>query len=742
MNSWVAAQKEELRSDVLKLTLYELVNAISPRENRMKAINATLKEFSHNDPSKHNQELDLHADKILFQKLAFCYTNRKYDEELGLLSCALEMVYRANTARVAISFHEVGESLLPLFVEMMKHSAPRRKDMLLKDIAARELINDTDSISTARSGSSHQLSATNRFESVEQMSSQMSRSSMQSSSSKAFKSKTMLSTVSEEKKGERFEDEEQVRVVNAEFENIRLGHDVNDMTECSTDYESDNISTNASSRSSRTSSKILSTTDYSASQPSKRQVRFSDSIEVDTDAMSTIEKMDGSGKVKVKSTEVTNALAVLKVIKILRYFSRILPAMGAIAHFPGLLDELIFNLRVPASNPPSGSETHNDDYSVQSENSFHSAHISLGSDYADAMSFYSIEDTGSQYTTSSRKIVKDKDADFISAKGRIDAIATIVNLAVAEENKTKLLDHPGLLEAVIAMAQNDPIFEAREHASIVIMNLALEDSNKVKMAQSDQLVNLILNLLTSNFVNIRRYASAIVLSLACEAENTVRLTTFQHGLVLAQLSQILKQDQVEEIRINVAECLFNCIRYSQEPETVEVIGEHRDVLPALSTAVLSDYSADVRAYAARTLEWLAADIHHDTPCHSRLLDALAEAALWTKTNCIVEAMKSQAMIAENRKSLVEHKGILDALSTLASLHGMNDQEVRESALVAIERLTHEPSTRHIMAAHQGIMTELTRATFSSSGIREEHEEDDAKSRRLMKSALKYLADAL
>lgn len=57
----------------------------------------------------------------------------------------------------------------------------------------------------------------------------------------------------------------------------------------------------------------------------------------------------------------------------------------------------------------------------------------------------------------------------------------------------------------------------------------------------------------------------------------------------------------------------------------------------------------------RTLEWLAADIHHDSPCHGRLLDALAEASQWTKTTCIIEALKSQATIAENRKSLVNHE---------------------------------------------------------------------------------------
>ncbi len=215
-----------------------------------------------------------------------------------------------------------------------------------------------------------------------------------------------------------------------------------------------------------------------SSQPSKRQVRFSDSVEVDTDNMSTTEKMDGSEKIKLKATEVTNALAIVKVIKILRYFSRILPAMARIAHFPGLLDELIFNIRVPTSSSTTGPDIL-EDQSVVSESSFHSAHISLGSDYADAMSFYSTEDTGSHYTSTSRK-VRDRDTEFISSKGRIDAIATIVNLACAEENKPKLLNHPGLLQAVIEMAQNDPIFDAREHATIVLMNLALEDSNKVR----------------------------------------------------------------------------------------------------------------------------------------------------------------------------------------------------------------------------------------------------------------------
>lgn len=119
------------------------------------------------------------------------------------------------------------------------------------------------------------------------------------------------------------------------------------------------------------------------------------------------------------------------------------------------------------------------------------------------------------------------------------------------------------------------------------------------MADSVELLNTIVILLSDTVVNVRRYVSSVLLSLACVAENTVRLTEFCQGKVLEQLSNVLLNDQVEEVRINVAECLFNCARYSTEAETIVLMGQHPDLLPALSTAVLSDYSADVRAYAAR-----------------------------------------------------------------------------------------------------------------------------------------------
>ena len=107
----------------------ELNASISPRKKRIKSLRAAIDEFNHDDPNKHDQELELQADKILFQKLSYCFNVHKYDEEIALVSCALEMVYRANRGRVALSFQEIGDSILPPFVEMIRWCSARRKDI-------------------------------------------------------------------------------------------------------------------------------------------------------------------------------------------------------------------------------------------------------------------------------------------------------------------------------------------------------------------------------------------------------------------------------------------------------------------------------------------------------------------------------------------------------------------------------------------------------------------------------------
>lgn len=271
-----------------------------------------------------------------------------------------------------------------------------------------------------------------------------------------------------------------------------------------------------------------------------------------------------------------------------------------------------------------------------------------------------------------------------------------------------------------------------------LMCQAYAEENKVHMVNQDNLLDTLVYLLSDVSPFTRRYASAALFTLACTYANTAVMARHCDGGILEALRKVLLNDPVDEARVNAAEALFNMARNNSD-DTVENMGNHPKLLASLAHSVLTDYSADVRAYAARALEWLSADIHYPMKCHPRLLQALTTASQWTKTTCIAEALKMQASLSDNRRSMVEHPGLLDALAQLSLLEGINDDEVKSCAIAAMERLSKEPSTRHLMARNEGVMTALTRATFADDGY---DEDEDAPQSTLMKMALKNLAEHL
>jgi len=111
------------RTDVLKLILYDLNSAIAPRDVRLMAIHAALEEFDHDDEVLHDEELELRADHILLQKLTYAMCIDPNSVEVGYICSAMEAVYRTGRNRLAQSFHEICDSLLPLFVEMIRPPA-------------------------------------------------------------------------------------------------------------------------------------------------------------------------------------------------------------------------------------------------------------------------------------------------------------------------------------------------------------------------------------------------------------------------------------------------------------------------------------------------------------------------------------------------------------------------------------------------------------------------------------------
>jgi len=645
MEGWVR-QEEELRSDVLKMILYELNTAISPKANRIKALKAVFDECNHSDPSKHDQELDLHADKILFQKLALTFSIEKYSEEVGMILGLLELVYRASRSRVALSYNEIGDSILPVLIEII------RENVVALSIGGDA--NHPDDVSIADSDTVTAV-----------------RGSEESSIGEASKV--------------------------GDLRKSTLTDDTS--TSCTNSINSDGMHTTSRQKS----------------------VRFSI-------------KDDHETEMKEKPNE-SDPLAIKKVLKILRYYSRVLPAMVPMAHQPGLLDALIYQLNTNLMKKKSNDAREALRRNLQRMTDEH--------DILDTATAVTSSDTRSVTSSTSRSSAKsiplatqllEKDGRLDQdSLVRVDIIATIVNLACAEENKNKLLYHPGLLETVISVAKDDPTKEAREHAAIAIMNLALAEPAKQFLVNRHDVLEAIIKLLEDEFSFTRRYASATIFALSCHVNNTKPLVEFSNYHLIATLCKLLECDKDDEVRVNSAKTIFQLTR-NDEPHIVEDMVSNSDLLLCLAQTVISDYSADVRAYSARALEWMAADIYSSSPCHNRLLIALAKASAWTKTTCIAEALKTQSTLAVNRKAMVENDAVLDALAMLAALDGINDTETQECALMAIENLTMEESTRGTMAGHQGVMTVLARATFKRNGV-EEYDNDPSST----KIALKNLA---
>jgi len=136
-----------LRVSRIEELLHILNYTISRQAERIDAIDNLCNEFDHFDKARHDKELHLNAAAILFQKLTFAIMahtggrdllsnnpsdigqrNCKLDyqsqqEEIALICCALEMVYRGSRAAVQESMNNIGMGMVPVLSQLLNHKA-------------------------------------------------------------------------------------------------------------------------------------------------------------------------------------------------------------------------------------------------------------------------------------------------------------------------------------------------------------------------------------------------------------------------------------------------------------------------------------------------------------------------------------------------------------------------------------------------------------------------------------------
>jgi len=342
---------------------------------------------------------------------------------------------------------------------------------------------------------------------------------------------------------------------------------------------------------------------------------------------------------------------------------------------------------------------------------------------------------------------------IMTEAARFNTIATLTNLAAAEENRVTMLAEPSLVDNIARIVQNERSDVARQCSALALMNLSNGDKEHVPEMATELLLETLMTLMKDDVPETRRNAAVALFNVACADENTVRVAQFQNGVILDALMEVVSNDDHDDSRANAAETLFN-MACSDAAETLDLMANHPGLLEALAFVLQSQSATiDVKMYCAATLRRMAEIIRSPMVAQGALLTALVRASSWSRTPDIAEALEVHAEFADNRRQMAQHNGLLDCLAKLAlapggtsggSSTGSDGDPMKRAALSAIEKLARDEDARPLLAHNEGIMTALTRASYGPSGTPQNGEEEESVSSqgRMVQMALKNLVAAM
>ena len=296
---------------------------------------------------------------------------------------------------------------------------------------------------------------------------------------------------------------------------------------------------------------------------------------------------------------------------------------------------------------------------------------------------------------------------------RFNTIATLTNLAAAEENRITMLTTVGLVDNIARIVQNERSDVARQCSALALMNLSNGDKNHVPEMASELLLETLVTLIKDDLPETRRNAAVALFNVACADENTLRVARYKDGVILDALLEIITNDDSDDSRAEAAETLFN-MSCSDAEETTDRMANHTGLLENLAGVLHSQRaSIDVKLYCAATLRRMAEIIRAPMMAQGALLSALVKASSWTRTSDIAEALDAHADYSENRLPMAEHHGLLNALSSLSQSTGggAESQKIQEAAIRCIEKLARDEDARPLLANNEGIMMGLTQASY-------------------------------
>ena len=333
---------------------------------------------------------------------------------------------------------------------------------------------------------------------------------------------------------------------------------------------------------------------------------------------------------------------------------------------------------------------------------------------------------------------------------RVLRMRVIANISNSEANKMMMISFPGLTDSILKIAALDLSEGAREYASASLMDLASSPKTQEVMANNDRLLATLVKLsVTDSKEETREYSITAMQNLAFSKENRSRLVTFSDGVVIEALKKALSTDKNDKSRRRAAGALTNLAC----EETANLMAGHEGLLQVLSKVAVQDKNNDVQKRSSLALTKIASACANDSTYIKVLMNALVKAASSANSTGIPAVFRVKAREAsmrvemariagiletladmsvskgysakdkensmraimhltnetENRKIMC-NKVILNALVEASNLESPGSKEIRDSAVIAIERLATEVTNRRYLARHDGMLVAIAKAT--------------------------------
>ncbi|KAL1213338.1 U-box domain-containing protein 16 [Cardamine amara subsp. amara] len=105
---------------------------------------------------------------------------------------------------------------------------------------------------------------------------------------------------------------------------------------------------------------------------------------------------------------------------------------------------------------------------------------------------------------------------------QINAVTTILNLSILEQNKTRIMEADGALNGVVEVLRSGATWEAKSNAAATLFSLAGVSAYRRRLGRKARVVNGLVDLAKQGPTSSKRDALVAILSLAAERDNVGR----------------------------------------------------------------------------------------------------------------------------------------------------------------------------------------------------------------------------